>query len=89
MLSDVRPAVHEKIRVGLHFRKFDPRVGLEKRHGFRKRNPPVSIRIHRLSPRILAEVIAGLAKSILLLLEHAGGCLPKGAGFHRACGEKA
>ena len=30
MLSDVRPAVHEKIRVGLHFREFDPRVGLEK-----------------------------------------------------------
>lgn len=29
MLSDVRPAVHEKIRVGLHFREFDPRVGLE------------------------------------------------------------
>ncbi len=29
MISDVRPAVHEKIRVGLHFREFDPRVGLE------------------------------------------------------------
>ena len=29
MLSDVRPAVHEKIRVGLHFREFDPRVELE------------------------------------------------------------
>ena len=29
MLSDVRPAVHEKIRVGLHFREFVPRVGLE------------------------------------------------------------
>ena len=28
-LSNVRPAVHEKIRVGLHFREFDPRVGLE------------------------------------------------------------
>ena len=30
MLSDVRPAVHEKIRVGFHFREFDPHVGLER-----------------------------------------------------------
>ena len=30
MLSDVRPAVHEKIRIGFHFREFDPHVGLER-----------------------------------------------------------
>ena len=29
MLSDVRPAVHEEIRVGLRFRELDARVGLE------------------------------------------------------------
>ena len=29
MLSDVRPAVHEEIRVGLQFRELDARVGLE------------------------------------------------------------
>ena len=47
------------------------------------------IRVRGIAPRILAGRIAGLAGSVLLLSERAGGHLPKGAGLRRTRGKKA
>ena len=71
-----------------HRRNQGPRR-FRKPDGARERNPPIPIRVRGIAPRILAGRIAGLAESILLLLEHAGGRLPKGAGLHRTRGKKA
>ena len=71
-----------------HRRNKGPRR-FRKPDGARERNPPLPIGVHRRPPRILAGRIAGLAEPVLLLLEHARGCLPKGAGLHRTRGKKA
>ena len=71
-----------------HRRNQGPRR-FRKPDGTRERNPPIPIRVRGIAPRIFAGGIAGLAESILLLLEHARGSLPKGAGLHRTRGEKA
>lgn len=71
-----------------HRRNQGPRR-FRKPDGACERNPPILIRVRGIAPRILVGRIAGLAESILLLLEHAGGCLPKGAGLHRTRGKKA
>ena len=67
-----RSPVHRRNQGPRRFRKPD---------GARERNPPIPIWVHRQPPQILAGRIAGLAESILLLLEQAGDAFKKAQAF--------